>query len=61
MGKLIAAIISDRISKHSGNKNLGKSYVLTLTEKSSLTNLLKVSEGNERKGVKLYPCGKKVV
>lgn len=49
MGKLIAAVISDRIRKHLGNSNLGKSYVLTLTEKSSLTNVLQVSEGNEGK------------
>lgn len=52
MGKLIAAIINDRITKCLGNNNLGKSYVLTLTKKSSLTNLLEVSEGNEGKGIK---------
>lgn len=46
MEKLKAAIISDRISRHLGNSNLGKSYALTLTEKASLTNLVEVSEGN---------------
>lgn len=52
MGKLRAAIISDKIRGHLGNSNLGKSYDLTLTEKASLTNLLEVSEGNYGRGIK---------
>lgn len=37
MGKLKAAIISGKIRRSLGNSNLGKSYVLALTEKASLT------------------------
>lgn len=37
MRNLKAAIISGKIRRHLGNSNLGKSYVLTLTEKASLT------------------------
>lgn len=47
MGKLKATIARDNISRHLGNSNLGKIYVLTLTEIESLTHLLEVCERKE--------------